>query len=71
MKQRRTGEVEGSPSLLTFWLVFDQLLHLALFQCVHNIRQAAFTSLGGPEGTRGRAAVAAGSSPACALLFAR
>ena len=58
-------------SSLTFWLVFDQLLHLALLQCVHDVGQAALASLGGPEGACGRAAVAAGAPPASALLFAR
>ncbi len=58
-------------SSLTFWLVLDQLLHLALFQCVHHICQAALASLGGPQGTRGRAPVAAGPTPTSTLLFAR
>lgn len=58
-------------SSLTFWLVLDQLFHLALFQCVHHVCQAALAPLGGPQGARGRAPVAAGSSPASTLLFAR
>lgn len=35
-------------SSLTFWLVLDQLFHLALFQCVHHVCQAALASLWGP-----------------------
>lgn len=57
-------------SSLTFWLVLDQLFHLALFQCVYHIRQAALASLRGSEGAHGRAAVAAGPSPTSAFLFA-
>lgn len=58
------------PSL-TFGLVFDQLLHLALLQRVHHVRQAALASLRGSHWARGRAAVAAGPSAASSLLFAR
>lgn len=57
-------------SSLTFWLVLDQLFHLALFQCVYHIRQAALASLRGSKGAHGQAAVAAGPSPTSAFLFA-
>lgn len=57
-------------SSLTFWLVLDQLLHLALLQCVYHVCQAAFASLGGPQGAHGRAPVAAGPTPASTFLFA-
>lgn len=56
-------------SSLTFWLVLDQLLHLALFQCVYHVCQAALASLGGPQGAHGRAPVAAGPPPASASAF--
>lgn len=57
-------------SSLTFWLVLDQLFHLALFQCVYHIRQAALASLRGSKGAHDWAAVAAGPSSTSAFLFA-
>lgn len=57
-------------SVPTFGFALDQLLHLALFQCVHHVCQAALAPLRGPEGPHGRAAVVAGPPPASAFLFA-
>lgn len=59
----------ATPPVPTFGFALDQLLHLALFQRVHHICQAALAPLRGAEGTHGRAAVAAGPPPTSAFLF--
>lgn len=38
---------------LTLWLVFDEFLHLALFERVHHISQAALASLRGAQSWSG------------------
>lgn len=71
-KDKKKAEVATVTSLLsplTFWLVLDQLLHLALLQCVNHVGQAALTPLRGAQGAHGRAPASTSSS--APLLLAR